>query len=293
MARYIEDLSSGDKVEGVFIINKMRITPKRSGENYIFIELRDRTGTIPAFVWDDVEENAEILKDEFYIRVIGEAETYNGRLQVRVHALSRADVGAIKMEDLFQSSPRDQRLLEERLQAHIKSITNPWFKKLVEQVFGNNDFYNQFITSPAAIKKHHNYLNGLLDHTVEVCDLAVAVSGILPDLDHDLILAGALIHDIGKIAEYKIGRGIEFTEKGNLIGHIILGYEMVVKEIESIDGFPEEIRMKILHMILSHHGKEEWGSPKKPAIPEAYLLHTLDNLSSKIHREKGDFFDEN
>jgi len=189
----------------------------------------------------------------------------------------------VNIQDLFPKSPTDWEELKRRFQELRAMVDNHWLKSLLAAIFDDPEIYEPFTILPAAISKHHNYLYGLLDHTIEVTQLLLQASSVFPNLDRDLLLTGGLVHDIGKVAEYRIERGFEFTELGNLFGHVVIGHNMVRDAITKIEGFPTQITTKLLHMVLSHHGREEWGSPRKPAFPEAYLLHAMDNLSSKIH----------
>jgi len=283
MAKLIEALNPGDKVEGVFIIAQKKVGTKKDGSRYLVLDLADRTGQIPGFIWDDVDYAIKAIADEFFLRISGVVKEYNGRRQVTISSFSRVEPSMIDLNNLFPGPTKGLDALKKRLEELKDLVENPWLKQLLNAIFEDENFYNRFLQLPAAISKHHNYLNGLLDHTIEVAELVLGAQSVFPSLDYDLLLTCALLHDIGKVEEYKVDRGFEFTEKGNLFGHIVIGYSMVRDAIRGIANFPPDLTSKILHIILSHHGREEWGSPRRPAFTEAYLLHFMDNLSSKIH----------
>ena len=184
--------------------------------------------------------------------------------------------------DLLRATTKNIEEMKTRLRLVIEEIGDIHMKRLLKDLFNDPVFFGQYAQAPAAMSRHHNYAGGLLEHVLSLVDLAKSVTRIHPKLDPDLLVTGCILHDIGKLAEYKLGTTINYTNEGNLLGHISMGHRMVADRIEGLDRFPEVLAQKILHMILSHHGRLEWGSPVKPKFPGAIALHHIDHIDSTI-----------
>lgn len=276
--------SEGKEVEGIFIVSRSEQRQSSTGAPYIALIFSDRTGQINAYLFDRVDEFSEVLKKGNVVRIRAFVEKRKNQLQLKVQEAKLVEEYDIK--DLIPVTPHDLDKLFRSLKAHLSTVKNPYLKSLIDEIFADADFINKFKESPAAIKYHHNYIGGLMEHTLSILKLADVVSTVYPNVDRDLLLAGAFLHDIGKVWEYRFTPVIQITDEGRLIGHIVLGYEYVQDKINSVGksmgGFPEEIKLRLLHVVLSHHGELAKGSPVEPRTVEAQILHYLDYLDSRV-----------
>ncbi len=276
--------SEGKEVEAIFIVSRSEHRQTSTGSPYISLIFSDRTGQINAFLFEHVDELSEVLKRGNVVRVRAFVEKRKNQLQLKVQEAKLAEKYDIK--DLIPVTPHDIEKLFASLNKYLSTVEDPYLRALLEEVFTDTDFIKRFKEAPAAMKYHHNYIGGLLEHTVSILKLADVISTVYPDVDRDLLLVGALLHDIGKVWEYRFTPFIEMTDEGRLIGHIVLGYEYVQDKIHAVSkkmgGFPEELKLRLLHLILSHHGELAKGSPVEPRTVEAQILHHLDYLDSRV-----------
>jgi 3'-5' exoribonuclease len=279
----VRDLRDGTAVDQVLLVREREIRRTRAGADYMRLSLADRTGVVPAVVWDDVEEAAATATAGEPVRVIGtfsEHPRYGPQLTVqRVLAPLEID-----WERLLDSPATPVAELEHRLDAHIAALAEPHLRALTEQLLGNaSDGGRAFRRAFAARYNHHAYRSGLLEHSLQVADATAAAAEIFAGVDRDLAVCGALLHDIGKLDTYSGQEsGVTLNDAGKLIGEIPSGYYTVRRAIEHIPGFPPELAEALLHIILSHHGCLEYGSPVVPATREALLVHTMDKLSGDL-----------
>lgn len=277
---FVRDLAVGDAVHEVFCVERVE---RRTGRNGVFlrVSLVDRTGTLTAMVWEEVEPLLETLVEGGFARVRGDIETYRGDLQLKVTGAERLETGVDPADYLPRGPvPGEESLAGIRELA--RSIRDPWIARLVDAFLDDRAVTATFAAAPAAKLNHHAYVGGLAEHTLSVMRLCAAAADHYGDLDRDLLLAGALLHDIGKTVEIAVEPGFPYTERGTLLGHIPLGFAMVRERIAGIPGFPESIATDIGHLVLSHQGELEWGSPVQPRTAEALVLHFVDNLDSKV-----------
>ena len=280
--KLIVDLREGERIEGQYMIRELKLTPFRGKPgNFLSITMGDRTGTLDAKVWENAEKVASKLKAGLVIKVEGMVNSYRDQLQLKIDKLEKVK-GEIRAEDFMESSPRDPEEMKSALKEMIASIRNPHLEKLLKGFFSDTGFLDAFFKAPAAKKMHQAYLGGLLEHSLNVAAVAHSLSEVYGFVDRDLLITGALLHDIGKVDEYDYSTNIDYTLKGRLLGHIVMGAEMVGEKMEAIQDFPEELKLKMVHMIISHHGQYEWQSPKRPKFLEAMLLHQADYLDSHI-----------
>lgn len=283
---YVDTLkdSAGKEVESVFLVSRSEQRQSQKGEPYIALIFSDKTGRVNALLFQHVQELSNILRKGNVVRVRAFVELRNNQLQLKVKEAKLAE--EYDIEDLIPSTPHDTEKLFADLKRYLSTLKNPHLKSLVEEIFADTEFVNRFKEAPAAIKYHHNYVGGLLEHTVSILRLADVVSTVYSNVDRDLLIVGALLHDIGKVWEYKFAPSIETTDEGRLIGHIVIGYEYVLNKIDTLckkrGGFPEELKLRLLHVILSHHGELAKGSPVEPRTVEAQILHYLDYLDSRV-----------
>jgi 3'-5' exoribonuclease len=279
----IASLKEGDWVEEIYLVTGKQVSTAKNGVTYLSLKLSDKTGEIDGKLWDNADEVARRFEREDFIRVKGMAANYQGAMQIKMKTLDRVDDSKVDLGNFIQASPRNIEEMAKELKAFTDGMTNAYLKQLVSSFLNDKPFMDIFKRTPAAKTLHHNYLGGLMEHVVELISLAGDVSRHFPSVDKDLLIAGCFLHDIGKVRELAVRKSIEYTTEGKLLGHISLGYEMVADKIKAINGFPAELTMLLKHIMLSHHGEYEFGSPKRPKIQEAIIINYLDDLSAKIN----------
>ena len=276
----VAGLEPRQQVTGVFLVQSKEVRQKKTGEPYLSLTLMDRTGDLDAKMWDNVAEVQDTFDRDDFIRVKGETSLYQNKLQLTIHRLARVDESEVDLSDYLPASRRDPEEMFAELRALIGSLGNPHLRALLENVFADAETAEAFKRAPAAKSIHHNWLGGLLEHVLSLASLARDAARHYPFIDQDLLLAGVVLHDIGKIRELSYARSFNYTTEGSLIGHIQIALRMLADKYPP--GFPEKLRNLLEHLILSHHGQLEFGSPKLPLFPEAMLLHHLDNMDSKM-----------
>jgi 3'-5' exoribonuclease len=257
-------------------------TGQQSGKPYLRLSLGDRSGTIEARMWEGFEESVKDVARDDFVKVQGRVEAYRGRNQLIIEKLRRAKDGEVQPEDFLPRTKEDVEQLYARLREFAAGIGNAWLKQLVSGVIEDPAIVPRLKRAPAAKGMHHAYLGGLLEHVVSLCGLCRAVAERYAEVDADLLLAGAILHDIGKLDELTYERAFDYSTEGQLLGHILMEYEQVSKRMDAIAGFPRELKALVQHLLVSHHGRHEFGSPKLPMFREAVLLHYLDDLDSKM-----------
>lgn len=272
---------------GIFLVQSKEIRQKKSGDPYLSLQLSDRTGDIDAKMWDNVEAVMDTFERNDFVRVAGLPSVYNNRLQFTIHKLLCISEQQVEFGDFFPASSRDRDEMLAELRATIAAMSNPHLRGLLEAVFSDEAIAAKFKTAPAAKSIHHAWLGGLIEHVLSLCTLVRVVAPHYPHVDADLVLTGAILHDIGKIDELTYERGFGYSDAGQLIGHIQIGLSIVNDKVRQVPGFPPKLKLLVDHLILSHHGELEFGSPKVPAFAEAMLLHHLDNLDSKMETVRG------
>jgi 3'-5' exoribonuclease len=280
---FVKDIRENDQVEGVFWVKEKSMPVSRSGAPYLRLRLADRTGEIEARVWDGVEALADLFVRDDFIRIKAQATSYQDRVQLNIKSIKKESEANVSLEDFLLSSARDPEEMLAELVSICQEIENAYLKQLVMAFLEDKEFTKRFKQAPGAKRLHHSFLGGLLEHTLSVVQLIEKLKGYYEGINHDLLLAGGVLHDIGKIHELSYERSFDYTDAGRLIGHIVIGVEMVDKEINKIEGFPTELAMLMKHLLLSHHGQYEWGSPTRPMTLEAQMLHHLDDLDAKVN----------
>lgn len=277
----LKNLNTGSQIWGKYLVLERIQRKTKDGKDIINLKIGDSSGDIDVIIWENCNVSGEINSGSV-IGLLGDLGSHNSRLQItakRIKVLEEDVTPYLKGPDI------EVEILVEELDAYLHSISDPYINQLLQNVF-TPEVKETFIKAPAAKKIHHNYPGGLLEHTIQVAKLCAQAAELYPDLNRDLLVAGALLHDIGKVKEYAIKVLPEYTVAGRMVGHIVLGHEMVdeaIKKIRQEGGyFPDHLEMMIKHMVLSHHGYLEYGSPVKPLFPEALLLHTADNLDAKL-----------
>ncbi len=280
---YVNNIKEREWIEAPFLVRDKIIGMAKNGRPYLSLKLMDCTGEVEGRIWENVDEiSARFDKDDF-IEVAGKASVYMGKMQLVIQQLSRLDETAVDLADFLPVAGRSIPEMVEELSALVAAMKEPALKTLMEKFLSDADFMAAYSRAPAAKAMHHVYLGGLLEHSLAVARLAEDICSRYPDLNRDLLMTGALLHDVGKVAELRYQRAFEYTDAGKLLGHIVIGVEMVDQKIRDIEDFPETLSIHLKHLLLSHHGQYEYGSPKRPKTIEAVILNFLDDLDSKIN----------
>jgi 3'-5' exoribonuclease len=267
---FVSALLADQTITSYFLVCEKEIRATREGKSYLRLELGDRTGTIEARMWDGFERDAASFQRDDFVKVQARVESYRNKLQVAIDKIRRAEEHEVDVADFFAHTPEDVGELYAKLLAFVASVKNPCLRSLLEIVVTDPEIVPRLKRAPAAKVMHHAYLGGLLEHVVSLCGLC------------SVVLTGAVLHDVGKLQELSYDRSLGYTDEGQLLGHILIEYEFVAKKIDAIEGFPPDLKTLVLHMLVSHHGQYEFGSPKLPMFREALMLHYLDDLDSKM-----------
>src|SRR6201996_659137 len=279
---YIGTLTPNEVVTGQFLVLSKEIRQKRTGEPYLTLHLADRTGEMEARMWDNVAEVMDTFDRDDFIKVKGLMQLYQNRVQFTVHKLRRLEDHEVDPTDYFPCSERDHEEMFGELRAIMAGLENSHRRFLLQGIFSDPQLARLYKMAPAAKSIHHACRGGLLEHVLSLCALCRLAAAHYKNIDLDLLLAGAILHDIGKLEELSYARSFGYSADGQLLGHIVIGLRMLGAKLEQAPGFPPKLRTLLEHLIISHHGELEFGSPKIPIFPEALLLHHLDNLDSKM-----------
>jgi 3'-5' exoribonuclease len=282
----LNTLVTNDKVDHYLLIKRWDVRSTRSGNDFLSTELGDKTTSINANVWEGFSEIVSKGKVGDVVKVKGTIEEYQGTLQIRVSSILLAtSKDEVSPKDFLPKSKRDLKVMQDEFNKRISNTSDKFIKKLLQQIFTEERF-EQFCTAPAGKSWHHAYIHGLIEHTLEIIRLCELMCEFHPELNKDLLVAGAMLHDIGKIEELSYDSAFEYTDKGKLVGHIVIASNLVRDEIKKIDGFPVELENNLIHLILSHQGKLEHASPVVPKTAEAIALYQADELSAKVNAYK-------
>lgn len=280
---FVTDLTEGEGVTSFFLAKQIQVRQRRSGEPYLALVLGDRTGEVAAVMWEGAEEASRELSEGDIVKVQGVLGSYQRERQLTVTRLRKAAPEEILLEDYLPRSPQDPAVLLARLRETVDGMGEAHLKRLLADLLADESFVAAFAAAPAAKSIHHAVLGGLLEHTVSVVGLCRLLADYYPAVDRDLLLAGAILHDVGKVRELTWDRVFDYTDAGRLLGHITLGALLAEERIRALPGFPEELAQRLLHCILSHHGELEWGSPRRPKTLEALILHYAEDLDGKVN----------
>ena len=283
---FLRELVEGERFMGFYLLRSKHLEPFRDPSKgyYLSLVLGDRSGQLLGRVWENAEEAAEEILQGEVLKIDGEIENYLGRLKARIFRVRPAKPNEYDLRDMLPTSPKDPAEMLASLDDHMGKITNPHLAGLVDHFFGDSEFRDHFSQAPAAKQIHHAYLHGLLEHTLEALQLAEKLIELFPALNADLLRTGVLLHDIGKVKEYTWETDINFTDPGRLVGHIVLADEMLSQALQSLPDFPSDLGLQLRHMLLAHHGRLRWGSPRRPHTLEAIALHQIENMSAQINR---------
>lgn len=285
--QFVRDLRDKQPVHSLFLAKDKALLVGKNGKPYISLSLADSSGALDARVWDNVEASANAFQVGDIVRVKGVVQTFQNRRQVVVHKVEKADPAGVRMADFLSTSHRDPEEMLAQLVSIAESLEDASIRQLTLDCLNDPEVRSRLLTAPAAKSIHHAYVGGLLEHVLSICGIMTAIaahyraSGTQMKLDY--LLFGAIFHDLGKIWELDVEGGITYTDKGKLLGHMVMSVELIEKKAARILGFPEETKDLLKHIVLSHHGKLEYGSPKTPMFLEAFVVAAIDDLDSKIN----------
>ena len=273
------------KIENLYICASKTVREDKNGNKFLLLRLMNAGGTIGAVKWRVDDDLAESFEQDQVVKITGmvKKSKYRDQLEIELDSIVPVtDENEIDPASLQPVSPRDFELMQEEFREIRGDVSNPDLLALLKEIF-TDDMYRDFCQAPAAKGFHHNYIHGLLEHTISVCRVADAIAGQYQDVNRDLLVTGAILHDIGKTVEFNYSRTIDYSDRGRLLGHIVLGEKMVADAIARLESFPEEMKLQLQHLILSHHGEKEYGSPIRPKTPEAFLLNHADDIDAKVN----------
>lgn len=286
--RFVNQFGHQEAIDQIFLASQKQLRPNRNGNLYLQVELSDRSGVISARMWNASDSEYRTFEDGDFVRVEGTAQLYQGAMQLIATNICKARHEEIEFADFMPLGPADIDRMAVRMRELLRSMKNPHLRNLADCFLMDEEFMKKFTRAPAGVKNHHAYIGGLLEHVVNLMEVITKIAPCYPALNADLLLMGAFVHDMGKIDELGYEKGFSYTDEGQLIGHLVMAVSLLetkVKEAEKLSGepLPTETVLRLKHMIVSHHGQYEFGSPKLPMTVEAVALAQLDNLDAKIH----------
>ena len=280
---YINQIKERDRVESIFLVRDKITAMAKNGKPYMTLKLMDRTGEVEGRIWDQVDRFSIMFAKDDFIQVNAKASVYMGKMQLIVQDLTKVDEGLVELGDFLPVSKRSAEEMREELDRVLASLVDPHIEALLRSFFDDPEFFALYSKAPAAKAMHHVFLGGLLEHSLAVVALATDVAARYSQVNRDLLICGALLHDVGKVKELSYVRSFDYTDEGKLLGHIVIGVQMIEDRIRTLSDFPHELSMLIKHLLLSHHGQYDYGSPKRPKFLEAVILNFIDDLDSKIN----------
>jgi len=285
--RFVDQLSDGENVDEVYLVVDQPLRANRNGNLYIQLDPGDRSGTINARMWNAGEPLFKSFEPGDFLQVKGKVQLFQGSLQLIANTLDKYDSNKVELTDFLPHTKQDVSKLLDRLKTTIRKVGDPHLRALAETYFIDDEFMRGFARCPAGVKVHHAYVGGLLEHVVTMLDVAEKVLALYPEVSRDLVIMGVFLHDSGKVRELSYARTFAYSDEGQLLGHLTIGIEMLAdkaRQVPDLTGepFPAEVLLRLKHLILSHHGELEYGSPKVPMTPEAVTLHAIDLLDSRL-----------
>lgn len=281
---FVNELKEGDRFDAPFLVKQARLGETRAGKPYLILTLMDKSGEVSGPVWEDAERYKELCRPGTVVRCAGMVQTYRDNIQLKIDGVQQIDEDEVDLGDFFPTSVKCREEMVRDLSLLIHSVKNSFLKKLLRAFLLQDEWLQRFKDAPAAKGIHHAYIGGLMEHSLSVGKVAEFLSVHYEGVDRDLLITGALLHDIGKLEELKLESGIiDYTASGRLKGHLVIGSEMVGRAAVKIKDFPQELLEQVQHLILSHHGRQEFGSPTVPMTVEAFMLNFLDDLDAKMN----------
>lgn len=279
--KYINEFHEGDSVLGHYLCSSKQTLKSKNGKNYLSLKLKDKTGTVDAKVWD-INKEIKNFEENDFIKIDALVTVYQNEIQLNVKKIRKSLEGEYDTEDYIPTSDKDIKKMFEEFLGYINTIKNPYIKQLLTEIFINDEFINkEFPLHSAAKNIHHGYMGGLVEHSLTVTKICDFMSDKYKNVNRDIVVASAMIHDVGKVYELSNLPENDYTDVGQLLGHILIGYELIGKTAAKIQGFPQTLENLLKHCMVSHHGEYEYGSPKLPSTIEAFLLHCADEMDAK------------
>jgi 3'-5' exoribonuclease len=281
--QFITDIKAGDSIDDIFVLSEKNLSQKKDGNNFLNVSLSDKTGTLKGVVWDNVDQITAGVTSGDFVYIKGTVNEYKGTLQLVIKKMEAFSADEVDPADFLPMTRRNIEDMFDRILKITASIETVYFRQLIQAFLNDENFVREFKIAPAAKKMHHAYIGGLLEHTLSMASLADKIAGHYSGIDRDLLIAGAILHDIGKTKEFEYQFRIDYSDQGRLLNHIVIGIEMIDEKLTGIKEFPEDQMVLLKHMIVSHHGTREFGSPEPPKTIEAVILNYIDELDSKVN----------
>lgn len=283
MKLYVNAIRENDTVDSIFLVREKFSGVTKTGNPYLKLKLADRSGELEGRIWSAAESLLNSFQKDEFVRVRAKAVSFQDHLQLNIAHIERIAEGEVDLSDFLPRAERDAEAMFTSLRQISREVKDPHLGNLLRLFWEDEGFITEFTRAPASKWLHHNYLGGLLEHTLSVAQLVLKNNQHYGGLNLDLLLTGALLHDVGKIKELSFSKSFDYSDEGRLLGHILLGIEMVEAKVGQIPGFPKDLSTLLKHLLLSHHGQYLWGSPKKPMTLEAVMLHYLDDMDAKMN----------
>jgi 3'-5' exoribonuclease len=283
MKTYLNEIKENDQVDSLFLVREKSVGLTKNGNAYLKLTLVDRSGGMEGRIWSSVDLFSGMFEKDDFVRVKGKAVSFQDHLQLNVTHVARVEGEEIHIPDFFPTTEKD---IDEMFQALLEigqQIRDPFLGQLLRLFWEDTSFVEKFRMAPASTHLHHTYIGGLLEHTLSLTQLILKNSGHYSGLNLDLLIAASILHDMGKVDELSYHRSFEYSDEGRLLGHIILGLERLESKLSQLADFPKDLAIQLKHLLISHHGQYQWGSPRKPMTLEAVMLHYLDNLDAKMN----------
>jgi 3'-5' exoribonuclease len=280
---FVEELKDKDAVDAVFLVRSKNTPVGKTGKSYLAVVLADKTGHIDGRAWDNIDVISTHFQVDDFVRVKGSVNVYQNRRQVIINQIAKVPRGEILPSDFLKVSTQDSDVMLKTLLAIVNGMKNKYLKSLCLETLEDPEIQAKYIKCPAARTIHHAWIGGLLEHTLSICKIMLFLSTHYEGVDLDMLIVGAIFHDIGKIWELSFDNNISYTNVGKLVGHLVMGSELIEKKASGIKGFPDDLKILCKHLVLSHHGKLEYGSPKLPMTLEALIVSFIDDFDSKVN----------
>jgi 3'-5' exoribonuclease len=285
--RFVEQFADADNIDDVYLVIDKQLRANRNGNSYLQLDLGDRSGHITGRMWNAGEPLFKSFESGDFLQVKGKVQLFQGSLQLIVSGFDKVDSNRIELTDFLPHTKQDVGKMLDRLKTAVRKVSDPNLRALGEAYFIDDEFLRAFCRCPAGVKVHHAYVGGLLEHVVTMMDVADRILPLYPEVNRDLVIMGVLLHDSGKVRELSFTRSFSYSDEGQLLGHLTIGIEMLAEKARSVpdltgEPFPPETLLRLKHLILSHHGEPQFGSPKVPMTPEAVALHLIDLMDSKL-----------
>ena len=282
-SQFINECKPGDFIDDVFVLSEKTLSQKKDGNNFLNVILSDKTGAIKGVIWDNVDQITARVNSGDFVHIKGTVGEYRGALQLVIKKMEICSSDTLDPSNFLPATRRNIESMFERLLRITDSVETIYLRELIENFWKDEEFVRRFKTAPAAKKMHHAYIGGLLEHVLSMASLADKIAGHYSGIDRDLLIAGAILHDIGKVKELEYEFKIDYTDEGRLLSHIVIGLKMIDEKLLTIKNFPEDQLLLLKHLIVSHHGTQEFGSPEPPKTIEAVVLHYIDEIDSKVN----------